>query len=420
MKTLYVVVCILLVQVSLKAQDDPGKNIEVRLDSLRQEVSKLSKEIKEMKQEEELEKLRQSAREEAKTGAGKDELEKKTFQESARSLQSLNPEISITADMVSNYKTAAPHFDEESRSGFDLRVVEFLFQSNLDPFSFTKIIVEAGHEGVQIAEAYLTWVNLFRGVSFTVGKFRQQFGVINRWHEHALDQTFFPLPIELYFGEEGLAQIGFSFDWLMPRLTASANELTLQITNSENEELFNGEEYSLPSGLVHFKNFFDINPSTYLELGVTGLAGTNDDIGFTFAQSHTWTYMAGADLTLVWEPVQRARYRSLTWRSELFYLYREQEAEPAIKAVGGYSYLEHRLSRRLIVGARVDMAQPPESYNDDAYLWQMVPYITFWQSEYVYLRLQWNHLEGKNIDEKDDRIFLQINWALGPHKHEKY
>jgi hypothetical protein len=57
-----------------------------------------------------------------------------------------------------------------------------------------------------------------------------------------------------------------------------------------------------------------------------------------------------------------------------------------------------------------------------------VPYITFWQSEFVYLRLEYQH--GERIpyvafDETparrtDNRVLFQIDFAAGPHKHEKY
>jgi hypothetical protein len=130
--------------------------------------------------------------------------------------------------------------------------------------------------------------------------------------------------------------------------------------------------------------------------------------------------LGGVDLTYSWEPVNRAHYRGVTWRSELYYLSHELAGGLRIKALGGYSYLEYKLSSRFIIGARFDVAQPPELNNNDMYLWQTVPYITFWQSEFAYLRLQWNHREGKNIAEKDNRIYFQIDWAIGPHKHEKY
>lgn len=424
MKTALVVIHIIVLQIFLFAQNsNEKKNLESKVDSLSQVVTKLSSEIEKFKQqkaEEELEALRKSAQTELQVNPKEEEFTKKSFHEGSRSMQAMNPEISVATDMVSNYKTEPPHFSDESRSGFQIRVVELMIQSNLDPFSFTKIIIEAGGEGVEVAEAYVTWINLFKRLNLTAGKFRQQFGVINRWHEHALDQTFFPLPIEMYMGEEGLNQVGMSLNWLMPSLTASANEITLQITNSQNEVLFSGEEFSLPSGLIHFKNFYDISPSSYFELGISGLAGTNDSTGFSFTKNHTWTYMGGVDLTYSWEPVNRAHYRGVTWRSELFYLSREIAGSPRIKALGGYSYLEYKLSSRFIIGARVDIAQPPELDNDNMFLWQTVPYITFWQSEFAYLRLQWNHREGKNIAEKDNQIFFQIDWAIGPHKHEKY
>jgi hypothetical protein len=424
MKTAFVVIHIIVLQIFLFAQNtDQNEKLELKVDSLSQVVSKLSAEVEKFKQqkaEEELEALRKSAQTELQVSPKEEELTKKSFHEGSRSMQALNPEISVATDMVSNYKTESPHFSDESRSGFQMRVVELMIQSNLDPFSFTKIILEAGGEGVEMAEAYVTWVNLFKRLNLTAGKFRQQFGVINRWHEHALDQTFFPLPIEMYMGEEGLNQIGISMNWLMPSLTASANELTLQITNSQNETLFSGEEFSLPCGLIHFKNFYDISPSSYFELGISGLAGTNDSTGFSFSNKHTWTYLGGVDLTYSWEPVNRAHYRGVTWRSELFYLSREMAGTSRIKALGGYSYLEYKLSSRFIIGARFDIAQPPELDNDNMFLWQTIPYITFWQSEFAYLRLQWNHRQGKNIAEKDNRIYFQIDWAIGPHKHEKY
>jgi hypothetical protein len=68
----------------------------------------------------------------------------------------------------------------------------------------------------------------------------------------------------------------------------------------------------------------------------------------------------------------------------------------------------------------LDAAQQPELGNKDKYLWQVVPYLTFWQSEFVYLRFEADLIRGHNIDFRDTQIFLQINWALGPHKHEQY
>ncbi len=417
-----VILFILLSGSLLFAQEMPKQS---QIDSLKSVVKSLQEQINQIQQKtarQELERLRRAAELEARTKARKPEkLATKIFREGSRSLQALNPEISVTGDMLTRYLLEAPHFNDEARSGFLFRVLGLHFQSNLDPFSFAKVAVEFGAEGVGVGEAYITWINPLPNINLTMGKFRQQFGVINRWHQHALDQIAFPLPIQKYMGEEGLNQAGLSLNWLMPALTAHANELTLQLTNSTNPKLFSGEEFGLPATLLHWKNYYDLNRDTYFEWGFTGLAGPNDDFGFTFDRHHYWTYLLGADFTLSWSPVNQALYHGFTWRSELFYLDKDDFASgKRIKALGGFSYLDYRLSRRIIIGIRGDIAQPPVPDNSNRYLYQVVPYLTFWQSEFVFLRLQFNHLQGHNLDEKDNRFVLQIDWAVGPHKHERY
>lgn len=397
---------------------------QAAVDSLNQKIKRLEAAVKQLQQKEavnELEKLREAARQAArKKTAETAELKIKSFKEGSRSLQKLNPEISVTGDMLTRYLIDKPHYTDDARSGFLFRVLGLHFQSNLDPFSFAKVAIEFGADGAEVGEAYATWINPLPRMNLTLGKFRQQFGVINRWHEHALDQSSFPLPIQLYMGEEGLNQVGLSLDYLLPSLTAQVNELTFQLTNAQNEHLFSGRKFGLPALLLHWKNYYDLNRNTYLEWGLTGLAGANDTLGFNFDSGHRWTYMGGLDLTLSWTPVNQALYKGFTWRTELFYLNKELDGLNTIKALGGYSYLDYRLSQQVIAGLRMDAAQPPVLDNADQLLWQIVPYLTFWQSEFVKLRLEYHHLEGRNLDQKDNRMILQIDWAVGPHKHERY
>jgi hypothetical protein len=401
-------------EIILAVQDD---TLSHQSDSLQTESFKQL----ENQEQEELQRLQQSAQKKIQlTPANSAELKTKTFQQNSRSLQAFNPEISVTGDMLGKYLSEAPHYTEEERSGFSLRVVEVAVQSNLDPFSMAKVILEFSPEEIALAEAYATWINPLPQLNITAGKFKQQFGVLNRWHAHALDQISYPLPIEMFMGEEGLIQTGLSVNWLMPSLIAQVNELTIQVTNSENAILFSGEKYSLPATLLHLKNYYDLDPDTYFEWGVSGIAGTNDSLGLDLDQNHRWTYLAGLDLTLSWSPLNRALYKGITWRSELFYVRKELAGPDPVKAFGAYSYLDYRLGQRWIAGLRGDLAQPLESGNKDQYLWKIVPYFTFWQSEYVYFRFEFSHLEGKNLVEKDNRFTLQLNWSVGPHRHERY
>jgi len=118
--------------------------------------------------------------------------------------------------------------------------------------------------------------------------------------------------------------------------------------------------------------------------------------------------------------LNRALYRGLVWRTELFYVNKDWLGSDLINALGGYSYLDYRLGQQWIAGVRGDFAQLLEVDNKDQYLWQVIPYLTFWQSEFVFFRLEYAHLQGKSLETRDNRITLQLNWSLGPHRHEKY
>lgn len=405
------------------AQKDDQLNRST-LDSLKTLIMELQKEVETLQSKQsqnELEELRKSAVKLSEIPGKEATLPEKTFQQGSRNLKAFNPEISLVSDVISMYQPESPHYDELLQSGFNFRLMDLNIQSPLDPFSIAKATVSfSPAEGVELEEAYILWTNPFPRTKISVGKFRQQFGIINRWHEHALDQIFLPLPLQLYLSQEGLNQVGISLETLLPSLTATTNELFIQITDTRNEVLFDRNEPGLPAVLVHFKNFYDLSPSTYLEIDLSGVVGTNDDVGFTVTRRHQWSYLGGVDVTLSWSPVQRALYKGFTWRSALLHLKKEQPLAPDIRAWGGYTYLDYKLSRRMIAGIRFDGLQPPEYPNQSRYIWQVVPYVTFWQSEFVFMRFQWNHQWGSALESSQNQFMLQMDWALGPHKHEKY
>ena len=344
-------------------------------------------------------------------------------------MQAINPEISLTGDAFSQYILNEDNFTPTGRSGSYFRGVGLHIQSNLDPFSMAKIAIGFDPHGVHLGEAYLTWNNILPNISLTAGKFRQQFGVVNRWHKHALDQFDFPLALKTLMGGGGLNQTGFSINWLMPAFMAHSNSFIVEITNGENGQLFAGEDFSFPVTLGRFKSYYDLNTNTYLEFGITGMAGRNSIKGYipdstgnlikTIDDSRL-TKLGGFDLTLFWEPVNKALYKSFLWRSELYYVDKELANGNNITAFGGYTYGEYKFAEQWQAGVRLDYTQPFIEDNDGHYLYQFVPYITYWQSHWVKLRMEYNHLYNEMIDETDKQIRLQIVWAVGPHKHDRY
>ncbi len=384
----------------------------------------------------------------------------KTFLGHARSMQGLNPEISVTGDMAGVfYLTDGKEYGAIDRSSFRFRGLGLHFQADLDPFSYMKAAFSITPSGVVFGEAYAVWTNVGGVMNLMAGKFRQQLGVVNRWHKHGLDQYDFPLMLTEPFGPGGLNQSGLSFQFLLPKITAHANELTVQITNGSNAKAFSGDTFSVPTTLVYFKNYWDLSKTTYLELGLTGIVGFNNQRGgrttedlytdeaatipFTLytGQGSTvplsfapmgdvvdekWrvTAFGGANLTLFWEPMRKGKYLNFLWRSSFLYGYKRLAPDSVgsrqdINWMGGYSYVQAKVSRTVELGLRGDLVRTFEVSDDKNYMYQVVPYLVWWQSPWLRFRLEYNYHDG-NAMKAAHRAILQVVFAAGPHKHDRY
>lgn len=317
-------------------------------------------------------------------------------------LNRLNPEISATGILLGNTGSA--------RDEFDAQEFELDLQSSLDPFSRVRMTLAFSDEGVDVEEGYVLYNSLPGGLQLKAGKFRQRFGPLNQQHLHALPQSDYPLAYQLYFGDEGLAQTGVGLDWLLPKPWASANELVFEVTDGENERAFAGESFEDFSFLARLKNFWDLSSAAYLEWGLSGISGKTAQGG----DSRVW----GTDLTVHWQPPTRAKYRELTWRTELLRSERDDPGGIRREADGLYTYLEGLVAQNLYVGARFDLVEDP--LNPDRELRAIAPYLTWWQSEFVRLRAEYSYVEENPGGHNDDRFTLQLTWAAGPHKHESY
>ncbi|HYT72423.1 MAG TPA: hypothetical protein VEK78_13645, partial [Gemmatimonadales bacterium] len=316
-----------------------------------------------------------------------------------RSQAQLNPEISVTGDV-----RAYGQQPGVQRENFDPREFEIGFQSPLDPYSSTKIFVSLENGEVGIEEGYAYWTGLPGHVRFDIGKFRQQFGELNRWHLHAVPETEYPLALTTYLGEDGLAGTGVSFYRAFGGL--GTHELTAQVTRSASDDaLFGGA--GRPSYLLHVLNFWQLNHSTYVQLGGTGLYGTDPG-------SSLRTRVGGLEARLTWRPPARAMYREWTLRGELFAL-RKEIAGTGPTRLGGYVSTTFKLDQRWIAGARYDYVESPA---DGGVTRQVIPSLTWWESEWVFLRAQYRY--ERSLAATSHQFALQAVWAIGPHKHETY
>jgi len=310
------------------------------------------------------------------------------------------------------------------------RHFELDIQSYLDPFTRMHVVLgyhgpmsestfgspgeeEEGHAhgGFDLGEGSITWMQLPGHLALTVGKKRQQFGVLNRWHLHALDQTDLPWVLQESFGDHGLVGTGVSLDWAMPRLWAHANELTVEITNGDNAMAFAGGDWRHPALLARLKSYWDLSSDSYFELGLDGLHGNADPDG------HLDHDFWALDATYNWYPAGMELYREVTLRGMLLHSSLDLPGGGSRDAWGGYLYGQFRFSPHWIVGMRWDSVQDQREAGHD--WWGLSPYLTFWQSEFVRLRGQASWRKD-NLHGTDRRFELQITFAAGPHKHESY
>lgn len=382
------------------------RRLRARMDSLEALVARLARQGRDTAQAgDELARLREAAR----AAAGQPDTTtaaRRAETQGRRSLNDLNPEVTVTGDVRLQTDPDARYQDNVV-----FREVELSFQAALDPYASTKIFFAFEEDEIHLEEAYLYWTGLPGNLRVDLGRLRQQAGELNRWHLHALPESEYPLVHRTYFGEEGLASDGIRAYWLAPTGGAlGVQELTLEGTLGGNEILFDGG--NRPSILGHLNNFFALSPAAFFQVGGTALYGENPEADVA-------TTLFGADVRFTWRPPAQAQYRSFTLRGEGFFVDKEI-AGAGDYVFGGYVGAQYQLSRRWFAGARYDYVEPVGG--GDA-TWAVVPHLTWWQSEWAFLHAEWQHQQvpvAPGVREGQNLLLLQVVWAIGPHKHETY
>ena len=319
-----------------------------------------------------------------------------------RNASALNPEISATGDI----RLVAR--EGRQRDNGVAREFEVALQSALDPYSSTKIYLTLEDEEVGIEEGYIYWTGLPGRLRVDVGKFRQQLGDFNRWHLHALPETEYPLVYQRFLSPEGLAGVGLSLYTALPvSLLGGTHEVWAQATTAESDPLYAGGRQ--PTLLLRLQNFWQLSRSTYAQLGVTGTGGNNDDAGLR-------SRLAGLDFRLTYRPPEAGTRREITLRAEGYRLH-ATELGTTTNRYGTFVDLNAKLTRRWVLGTRYDWVEAPRGLADTE--WRVTPSVTWWQSEFVYLRLEGEHRHA-DLDGSHNMLSLQAVWAMGPHKHETY
>ena len=357
-------------------------------------------------------------------GQGSNQGAGRRFQSQTRNLNQLNPEISVTGDMSAVF---ADRTGDEEINQFRFNEFEASFQAPLDPYSSAKFFVVQEEGEFKVEEAYIDYNTLPAGLGIKAGQLRLDWGKLNRYHHHSLPQADRPAVHLAIWGEEGLTGLGTSLSWIPPSFLGGYNEVIVQVVNDANEVSFSGQGFDQPVFLVHETNYFDLSDASYIEVGLsaaTGISGldrwrpgdaTREQADF---DGELRTQVFGTDWNFNWAPPETSLYRGFELRGE-FLWQRRATNQGIINSWGTYTYGVYKLNRRAFVGLRGDYTQLPMEPGKS--LWGASPYFEWWQSEWARFRVQYSYGSRQlEIPEPEHKFYVQLTWALGPHKHEKY
>jgi hypothetical protein len=411
---------------NLAGQEQHPDSIAQRITELEKAVEALNNKLIQQEQEDELKNLmeeadRLSAQQEEETL----DISKKFFS-GVRQQQGLNPNISFGADFFAgisssdNQDISEPSDIFYGNNGFYLREAELSLIAPLDPFTRGKAFLSGNADGIAVDEVYLEWLNLPLHMNLKAGIFKSEFGFLNRYHEHALPQFDRPKALINLFGNEGLGGPGAAANFMLPALLSSASTFDVSLLIGSNAQSFRTEPATDLIITGQYLSYFDLSASSYLEFRISGAGGRNDNPDGDFN-----SYIGSAGVTYKWAPVGREKYRTIDWKSEFLYSVQEY-LDGQHKSYGFYSSIQNKLGARWWLSGRVGYSELPYDPGQDE--WDFTLAVDFWQSEFVFTRLQYQY-NARDITSRRDLtgaipsdhiLIIQVVWAMGPHKHEAY
>ncbi len=404
-----------------------SENQSLRILQLEKIIQELKKKIEEKEQEDEFKKLLEQANQLGKQSKVEKTNISKKFHSGVRKQQGLNPNISLGGDFFAGVSSSKDDFITNDgdfsygNNGFHLREMEMAFVAPLDPFTRGKAFISVTENEIAIEEAYMELLNLPLSMNLKAGIFYAAFGPLNRYHDHALPQFDRPRALVNYFTNAGLGGTGMAANFMLPSMLFSdASSLDISVINGGNGCSFDnlGGKHLMYVG--KWNNYYDVSKNSYLEFSLNSAIGKNDING------DYNSYVNSLGLTYKWAPVGREKYRTIDWRTEFFYGIYETPSED-ITSKGFYTSFQNKFNSRLWGSMRIGYSELP--YDNTQKEWDFTACLDFWQSEFVFFRLQYqyNSREINNMKffphmdlPSDHSVVLQINWAMGPHKHEAY
>jgi len=347
----------------------------------------------------------------------------------------LNPQTTIFFDGGGSVSSKGSN---KALNRFNLREVELDFRAAISPSADGVVIATLEEDiaqdrrgnistdrNVDIEEAYINFHSLPYDLSLKFGKFRNAFGVNNVLHTHDLPQVDRPLALRSFLGPEGVLTTGASLSWLVPNPWDKYIEARVEVVNSDSgteAPILGGPNADNPAVIVHVKYFDDVTETSTFEIGGSYLYGS------TSTDSDFDANLFGLDLTYRWTDPDPSLFHSWLVQGELFWanndidrgVFRSQRNS----SFGAYLITQYQINRDWYAGIRSDYTEFPnsESRSADDVDVAVSPYVTWYVSEFLRARLQFQHrwIDRGRSNRSEDVVFAQITGVIGAHPPHPY
>jgi putative OmpL-like beta-barrel porin-2 len=304
--------------------------------------------------------------------------------------------------------------------GLQFDEAEISFISVVDPYWTLASNIVFTPDGVDPEEIWARSTSI-PGIQLKLGKLRGTFGKHGQLHTHAFPFIQAPIVMANTIGNEGFKDAGLEAAYLTPLPWFS------EVTGGVYQAAAVDDDHPLDLGstrhdnvpyLGHFKNLFDLNDATTLELGQSILQGRGTD-GYRHAAY-------GADLTIRNVPPKNSNRSGWILQGEYLQKGSTVDGSTLRETDGGYASLQYRLSQVWWMGVRGEQAR--KSFTDflvdgagnpiPGKVNRVSANVSWSPSEFSFVRLEYSHAQadaGNGIQPNDDRIMIQMSYTIGFH-----
>jgi hypothetical protein len=247
-----------------------------------------------------------------------------------------------------------------------------------------------------------------------LGRFHARFGRQNILHAHnwpTVDNTFVG---QSFLGAEALSDAGLSLSYVIPPSLVKGQylELILELLSGEGGEsptLNNDAQIDSPALNTHLLWNHDLRKEWNLELGGSWLTGKHDN------NDHLNTNLFGFDATLLHiDP--SGRFNNQVFGFEMIHGITDIADGSTSNATGITALAQQQLNRDWYLGMRLDWTQ--DAVDDSREVWGVSPYVSWYWSEFLRFRIEYQHREGDVPD--DNTLYFQATWVFGAHPPHPY